>query len=133
MLMMEEKPHAYEDMLRTVYDAFAKGDVTTVMSLLTDDIEYHVSGRSPVSGTYKGKGEVLGLFGKLMELSGGTFRIEIQDVLANDKHGVTLTIERGHRAGKTLENRAVHVWDIRDGKSTRFRGYNDDTWDAFWS
>jgi ketosteroid isomerase-like protein len=41
--------HAHEDMLRTAYDAFAKGDVETVMSLLTDDIEYYVSGRSPVS------------------------------------------------------------------------------------
>jgi hypothetical protein len=37
------------------------------MSLLTDDIEYYASGRSPVSGTYKGKDEVLGLFGKMME------------------------------------------------------------------
>jgi ketosteroid isomerase-like protein len=79
--------HANEDMLRTAYEAFAKGDVETVMSLLTDDIEYYVSGRSPVSGTYKGKDEVLGLFGKMMELSGGTFQVDVQDILANDKHG----------------------------------------------
>jgi ketosteroid isomerase-like protein len=125
--------HAHEDMLRAIYEAFAKGDVQTVMSLLTDDVEYHISGRSPVSGTYKGKDEVLGWLGKLMELSGGTFQIEVQDILANDKHGVALTIKRGQRAGKTLGIRSVHVWDIRDGKFTGVRGYNEEAWDEFWS
>ncbi|HZC03259.1 MAG TPA: nuclear transport factor 2 family protein [Gammaproteobacteria bacterium] len=85
--------HAHEDTLRTIYDAFAKGDVETVMSLLTDDIEYHITGRSPVSGNYSGKEEVLGFFGKLMQLSGGTFRLEVEDILANDEHGVALTIK----------------------------------------
>lgn len=125
--------HANEDTLRTAYDAFAKGDVETVMGLLTDDIEYHIPGRSLLSGSYTGKDEVLGLFGKLMELSGGTFRIEVQDILANDEHGVTLTIERGQRDGKTLQNRAVHVWDLQDGKCTKFQGYNEEIWDKFWS
>jgi uncharacterized protein len=125
--------HTHEDTLRTIFDAFAKGDVETVMGLFTDDIEYHVSGRSPVSGTYSGKDEVLGLFGKLMGLSGGTFQVEVQDVLANDEHGVALTLEGGRRDGKSMENHAVHVWDIRDGKCVRFRGYNEEVWDEFWS
>src|SRR3954466_11205655 len=59
--------HAYEDTLRTMYNAFAQGDVETVIGLLTDDIEYHISGHSPVSGSYSGKDEVLGFFGKLMQ------------------------------------------------------------------
>ena len=126
-------PNANEDTLRTVYTAFAKGDVATVMGLLTDDIKYHISGRSLVSGDYSGKDEVLGFFGKLMQLSGGTFQLEVLDILANDEHGVTLTMERGQREDKTLMNRAVHVWGVRDGKCAYFRGYNEDAWDAFWS
>ena len=125
--------NAHEDTLRTLYDAFAKGDVATVMGLLSDDIKYHISGRSLVSGDYSGKDEVLGFVGKLMGLSGGTFHVEVLDILANDKHGVTLTMERGQRDGKTLENRAVHVWDIRNGKCAKFRGYNEESWDEFWS
>jgi uncharacterized protein len=92
-----------------------------------------VSGRSPVSGIYAGKDEVLGLFGKLMERSGGTFRVEALDILANDVHGVVLTFERGQRDGKTLENHAVHVWNFRHGKCAQFRGYNEEVWDEFWS
>ena len=91
--------NANADTLRTVYNAFAKGDVATVMGLLTDDIQYHISGRSLVSGDYSGKDEVLGFFGKLMQLSGGTFQLEVLDILANDEHGVTLTMEWGQREG----------------------------------
>ena len=125
--------HPHEETLSTVYDAFAKGDIETVMGLYTDDIQFHVSGRSPVSGSYSGKDEVLGLYGKMVELSGGTFRVEALDILANDEHGVVLTMERGQRDGKTLENRAVHVWEMRDGKCAQFRGYNEEVWDEFWS
>lgn len=122
-----------EQTLRTIYDAFGRGDVDTVMGSLTDDIKYHISGRSPVSGEYSGKDEVLGFIGKLMELSGGTFSLEVLDILANDRHGVTLTMESGQREGKTLQNRAVHVWEMQDGRCTSFRGYNENSWDEFWS
>jgi hypothetical protein len=125
--------HPNEETLKQIYGALAQGDVNTLMGLLSEDIEYHISGRSPVSGDYSGKQEVLGLIGKLMELSGGTFSVEVLDILANDEHGVTLTMERGQREGKTLENRAVHVWDMRDGKCGTFRGYNENAWDEFWS
>jgi ketosteroid isomerase-like protein len=125
--------HAYEDTLRTVYDAFGRGDMDTAMGLLTEDVEFDIDGRTPWSGKYSGKGGVLDFFGKLMELSGGTFRLEILDVLANDEHGVVLTLERGERDGKAVENRAVHVWDMRDGKCAKFRGYNEDVWNEFWA
>lgn len=125
--------HANEQLLATMYAAFTKGDVPTVLSLLSDDVEFHIIGGGPVSGDYAGKDEVLGFFGKLMGLSGGTFQLEILDILANDHCGVTLTMERAERVGKKLENRAVHVWEIRDGKGVRFRGYNEEVWDQFWS
>lgn len=34
--------HAYEETLRTLYDALIKRDMETVMSLLTDDIEFYL-------------------------------------------------------------------------------------------
>lgn len=126
-------PHPNANTLSTIYDAFGRGDVDTIMGFMSDDIEFRISGRSPVSGDYSGKEEILGYIGKLMELSGGTFSLEVLDILANDEHGVTLTMERGQREDKTLENRAVHVWDMRDGKCAKFRGYNENVWDEFWT
>jgi hypothetical protein len=124
---------AHEDMLRTVYESVAKGDMETVMGLLTDDIEFHIFGRSPVSGRYSGKDEILRFFGKLIETYGDTFQLEVQDILVNHKHGVALTRERSQRGGKITENRAVHVHDIRDGKCAACRAYNEDAWDEFWA
>lgn len=125
-------PHTNEETLRKLYDALGRGDVPTVLELFTDDVQFHVSGRSQVSGDYVGKSVVLGFLGKLMELSGGTFRIKVLDVLANDEHGVVLTRETAQHDGRVLDNHAVHVWDMRGGACSRFRGYNEETWDRFW-
>jgi ketosteroid isomerase-like protein len=120
-------------MLTKLYEAFSRGDVPVVMGLLSDDITYRISGSSPVSGDYAGKAEVLGFFGKLMELSGGTFQLTVLDILANDQHGAVFTMERAQRDGKALTNHAVHAWDVEDGECIRFRGYNEEVWDPFWS
>jgi ketosteroid isomerase-like protein len=122
-----------QETLKTIYDAFSKGDVNTVMGNLSDDIVYHITGRSLVSGDYSGKGEVLQLFTKLMELSEGTFSLEVVDMFANEQRGVVLTMERAKRDGRGLENRAVHVWEMSDVKGTRFDGYHEEVWDEFWS
>ncbi len=111
---------------------FARGDVNTEVGMLTEDIELHISGRSQVSGDYCGKQEVLGFIGRLMELSGGTFSVQVLDIPANDECGVTLTMERGQRDGRSLENRAVHVREMRDGRCGSFGGYNENAWDEFW-
>ena len=42
-----------------------------------------------------------------MEVTGGTFRDEVEDVLANDNHG------------QSKEYRTAHVYDVRDGKLAR--------------
>jgi ketosteroid isomerase-like protein len=122
-----------QKVLETIYRAFGEGDVNTVMGLLTDDVEYRISGRGPVSGRFSGKEEVLGLIGQLMQLSNGTFRLEVLDILANERRGVALTRETASRNGQTLDNHAVHVWELRDGKGSRFHGYNEEGWDDFWS
>jgi ketosteroid isomerase-like protein len=38
--------HPNEESLRRGYDAFGKGDIDTVMSLLTDDTLWHIPGRN---------------------------------------------------------------------------------------
>ena len=110
-------PHRNEQLLRRNYDAFTTGDMDPMLDSLTDDIDWHVSGASPLAGDYKGKAEVLEFFAQMTELYGGTLRLEVLDVLANDDHGVVLTRERGEHAGKAVEYGGVHRWDFRDGKA----------------
>ena len=69
-------------LMRKGYDAFSRGDMEMLRNeLLAPDIVWHQGGRNQTAGDYRGADEVLGLFGKLFQLTDGTFRVEIQDLL----------------------------------------------------
>jgi ketosteroid isomerase-like protein len=118
--------HSNEDLARRGYDAFTRGDMEAVSDLFADDIVWHVGGRGPLAGDYRGKDEVLGFLAKTMELTGGTFRLEIHDVLANEEHVTALLVARAEREGKTLEDRQAHVLHVKNGKVTEYWGHPGD-------
>lgn len=109
--------------------------MATLGELFADDIVWHAGGRSPVSGDYKGKAEVVGLFKQLAERAGGTFRTDIYDVLANDEHVVVLTKRTAERDGKSLRDNGVQVFHVKDGKVTETWFHPGDQYatDQFWS
>jgi ketosteroid isomerase-like protein len=127
--------HPNEESLRRGYDAFGRGDVEAVLALFTDDIRLHIPGRNPVSGEYQGKDQVVGFFTKLMELTDGTFSLDVHDVLANDEHAVGLVTLRGERGGRTLDVNDAQVWHVKDGKFSEFWSQLFDLYaaDEFWS
>lgn len=127
--------HPNEELIRGGYDAFAKGDVADVLSRFADDITWHVSGRSAVAGDYHGHQEVMGFFGKLQEMTGGTFSLELHDLLATDDHAVALLRARAERNGEARSFDVAHVWHVRDGKATEFWALSTSPYedDEFWS
>ncbi len=127
--------HPNEDLLRDGYAAFGKGDVAGVLAIFADDIAWHAGGSSRISGEYHGHQEVTGFFQRLAELSGGTFRLEVHDILANDVHGAVLVTAHGERHGRTLAARQVNIWHLADGKATEFWTFAEDqaALDTFFS
>lgn len=111
---MDEHPNA--TLFRQGYAAFGRGDMAAVGSLLAEDVIWHSPGHNALAGDYTGIPAVLGLFGRTAELTGGTFRIDVHDILANDVHGVALVTISGSRGGKTITDQQVHVVHFRDGK-----------------
>jgi ketosteroid isomerase-like protein len=129
---------AAQDDLATIskgYEAFGAGDIQTVMDLFADGIAWHIPGKNALAGDYQGKDQVMQFFGKLQELTGGTFSLTIHDLLASDDHVVALCREQGSRNGKTLDENTVHVWHLRDGKPVEFWGITGDPYssDDFYS
>jgi len=124
--------HPNEDLLRREYDAFAREDFTSLDEIFADDIVYHVPGHNPFSGDYQGKEAVYELFRQDRQAS---FRSEIHDILANDRHAVALTVVHGARQGKILEDITVHVVHVVDGRITEAWFFPGDqaASDAFWS
>jgi ketosteroid isomerase-like protein len=127
--------HPNAELLRRGYDAFAKGDIETVRGLFADDITWHIPGHNPLSGDYRGHEQVLAFFSKSMELSQGTFTLEINDVLADGDRVAVLCTAAAERNGQSWSSPEVHVWRIADGKAVEFREFQGDqlTEDEFWS
>ena len=128
--------HPNEERARKAFDAFSAGDMDTVRDTLADDVVWHVGGRSQLAGDYRGKDEVFGFFAKLVELSGGTFALDVHDILANDEHVVALTRVTGEREGNTLDSRGAQVLHVNaDGQVTESWFHPDDAYanDEFWS
>src|ERR1700680_1623912 len=100
MAMATTAQHPNIQRSRRAYEAFATGDMASVGALMAAGVVWHVSGVSPLAGDYKGKDAVFGFFGKLMEVTGGTFKLEVHDILANDEHTVTLVSQTADKDGK---------------------------------
>ena len=124
-----------QQLIERAYAAFARGDVPTVLAALADDILWHVPGRGPISGDFRGHAQVLEFFGRFMELSGGTFRIVVDDVLANGDRAIVLVTESAQRLGRKWSSPQVHAWTVKNGKATVFWQFQGDqqTEDEFWS
>jgi hypothetical protein len=122
-------------LIKNAYDAFSRGDIPGAMAAFAEDIFWHVPGRGPLSRDYRGHAEVLGFFGHFMDLSGGTFRLRVDDVLATGDRVVVLCTESAQRGGRSWTAPQVHVWTVKDGKATMFREYEGDEQgdDEFWS
>ena len=133
----KEKPlaHPNEDLVRRGYEAFATGDMATLNELFADDIVWHAPGRNELAGTFRGKDEVFANLQKNMELTGGTFKLDIHAILANDEHAVTLLRASAEREGKALNDNTVQVFHIKDGKLAESWLHPSDAYasDEFWS
>jgi uncharacterized protein len=113
--------HPNVERARQGYDAFAKGDLATLSELIADNVVWHVSGVGPLSGDYRGRDQVFGFFGRLAEETGGTFRLEVHDILANDDHTAVLATLSASRGGKSVSTPVVNVsHSDDDGRITEF-------------
>ena len=117
------------------YEAFARGDIDGALAAFAEDILWHVPGRGPLSGDYHGHAQVLEFFGHFMRLSGGTFRIQLDEILAKRDRVVALCTESAQRGGRNWSSPQVHVWTVKNGRATVFWQYQGDqqSEDEFWS
>jgi ketosteroid isomerase-like protein len=123
------------ELVRRLIEAFTRGDLATIEAGLSVDIQWHDSGRSRVMGDKNGKKEVLQHLVRLDELSNGTFAIDVHSVVGDDEHVVGLLAMRGERDGRTLRDKLVTVWHVRNGQVSDFWSTPLDQYaaDEFWS
>lgn len=127
--------HPNEVLIRDAYAAFGCGDLGALQFCFDSDVRWHVPGRSPTAGDYRGAARVVDAIGSLVGLTGGTLRLRVHDVLANDSHAVALLTEYAERDGRRFEGKVTHVIHFQDGTATEVWSQYTDLYshDEFWA
>jgi uncharacterized protein len=113
------------ELVRSAYEAFGKGDIPTVASLLADT-EWHEAEGMPYGGTYKGADEIFAkVLGPIAQDVEG-FQATPEEILpVADDRVISLGRYTGKGANGPVDVRYAHLWTVRDGKFTKFEQFTD--------
>lgn len=122
--------------LREGFDRFARGDVAGIVGFFADVAVWHVPGASALAGDYRGRDEISALFRRTAELTGGTYRVELLWVVADDEHTVAVYRARGEREGRqALDIEQALLTEVREGLwiDIRAQPLDQAAFDVFWA
>jgi uncharacterized protein len=127
--------HPNEALLRQEYESRARRDDQALSEMFSEDVVWRVPGTSAISGVYRGRDEVLEYVRRRRELADDTFEITVEDVLANDQHGLVIASGRARRGGQAYEWRAHGLYRFAGGKIAECRVLPEDRalFDRIWS
>ena len=75
---------------RAFLDALGATDIQAMLPLMHPDLVWEVPGRSPAAGRHVGLEAVGGMMLTISAMSGGTERLELRELFANDRGVVAL-------------------------------------------
>jgi uncharacterized protein len=112
------------EVVQETYAAFGRGDIPTLLSLLSDEVEWNYPGLSliPFAGTHRGH-EGVALFLSLVVETLEFEQFEPREFVAQDDTVVVLDYERSlvKVTGRTFEQEWAHVYTLREGKIAKVR------------
>lgn len=117
-------------------EAYRAWDLEALERVLADDVVYHIPGRSPVAGDYRGRDAVLDLWARQkVYMNGRFFAVEFIDILASDDHVVAVTAGQGRAGEHTVETRGANIYRIIDDRIVECWPLYGDmaAFDEFWA
>jgi ketosteroid isomerase-like protein len=123
-----------EDVVQDGYKLFSAGDMDGLKKLFTPDFVHHIPGSSQIAGDYNGPDAAIGLYGKLFELSGGTFKVDLKGTKSDGDTVAATHHATAERDGQKLDQDQVLNFTVKDGKLARIDEQPSDqaAYDAFW-
>ena len=115
------------DLLKSVYDGFAKGDVPAVLGAMDENVDWNEPESLPYKNQSSPQAVAEGVFGPVMQdLEGFTVNPE---EFVDGGGDVIVAIGRyrgkGAKTGVELDAPFTHVWRFSGGKISYFRTYTD--------
>lgn len=128
---MGEHPNA--KLMRDMWDAMERGDMSWLEAHVADDIVWHVGGNSRSAGTFRGKETVAQMMSGVNDPN--AMKVVTHDIVAGDDHTVVLgTANVTAPSGASAEYNFVNVFHIDGDKVTEVWGMaeNDAVTDPIW-
>ncbi len=120
---MAEHPNVAR--VRAAYAAFDKSDLNGALADLAVDAVFHFTGEGPNSGDHRGRDDIEAALITNFELTGGTQKLDIHSIFADDQHavvsmretatrtdGATLDVEEAHILTIDSEGKITNLWDV---------------------
>lgn len=116
-------------------NAMAHQDFTEGARIFAPDVVYVVPGRNPLSGRYEGPEAVMGYFGRLMQMTSGSYKITDMLWLTCGDRVALSTRNHATIAGEHLDWDEAIVFEFVDGVKKRIDLYQaeQETVDRFFS
>jgi uncharacterized protein len=116
------------DTMQKGYDAFARGDMDTIRSIWTDDIEWQGPDYEPLpqSGRFNGPDAIFGMFGELPQ-HWEEFEVTPDEFVEDGDTVVALghVSGRAKSSGEQVKVPFAHVWRMQNGKASRVQVLED--------
>jgi uncharacterized protein len=131
---MTEHPNAAR--IRQLFAAFRAHDLDAVRAAIAEDAVWHFPGRKgKLAGSHRGHDAIFAFLAQVVQLTDGTFGIELENVLADEQVAVALFRGRGARDGRQLDNPTCLKIHLRDGVAVEIWEFVWDLHavDEFWS
>jgi uncharacterized protein len=113
--------------IRSLYEAFGRGDIPYILDRLHADVEWHAPVTVPFSkGLYRGPEEVAQFFAGMVEYIAEP-SVETQEFLAAGDRVVAFLRFRGRGAesGLPFDTPEAHVWRLSEGAVVEEKTYAD--------
>ncbi len=116
-------------LIQSLYAAFGRGEIATIINAMAPDVDWHVNGRRqdyPLLGHWKGRDEVQKFFRGVAEHEEAK-DFSPREFFAAEDHVFVL----GHYAwtirktGRGVASDWAHVFTINSGKVVKFQEFND--------
>lgn len=126
---------ANEDVVRRIFDAFARKQGFALRELFAPDAVWTVPGDGAMAGVYRGREAIFRFLGRLPKETDGTYASRLVDVLASDERAAALYRASGRRRGRSLDLDQVLLFRLENGLVQEVLALPSDpaAFDAFWS
>lgn len=122
------------EVFNTYTEALTKGDFKTVFETMSDNIVWHMGGKSSLSGIIVGKQELGKRMEEFTKRSNGTFRIIINWAASNDCFVAASVISLAEKGDDKLNNPGIDLFRIENGKIEEVWTFSEqqEKEDEFW-